>query len=182
MPPSLNAHGVNLNVKSRESAAEDVQHVADGGAGGTRDDGDALRQHRDRLLTGRIEKALLRQLLLELLERQLQSAQAGRLHGHGVELELPFLLVERQAPADDELQSVLDSETKEARIHRKQHDPHLGAGVFDRKIKVSSSRSRHIGRFTLDADVVVSKELQVDLTDQLAHLPDPICHSRMVVK
>ena len=129
-----------------------------------------------------IEEPFLRELFLELLERQLQRAEAGGLDGDGIELELTFLLVKRQPAANDELQSVLDSETKEARIHGKKDHAHLRPGVFDRKIKMPGCRSDDVRRFAFDADVVVTKEIQVDLPDQLADLPDAFCHPRMVVK
>jgi hypothetical protein len=91
------------------------------------------------------------------------------------------LLIKREPAANDELQSVLDSEAKEAGIHGKKDHAHLRPGVFDRKIKMTGSRSDDVCRFALDADVVVTKEIQVDLPDQLADLPDAFCHARMVV-
>ena len=170
--------GIDLHVQSFEAASEDVEDVADGGAGRAGDDGDALRQHRDRLLARGIEEAFIGELLFELLERQLQRAEAGRLDGDGVELELALLLVERQASADDELQSVLDAEAEEARVRGEEHDAHLRARILDRKINVSGGGTDHIRRFAFDAYVVVSKELYVDLTDELTYFPDALGHTR----
>ena len=145
---------------------------------GTGDDGDALRQHRNRLLARGIEEAFIGELLLELLERQLQRAEAGRLDGDGVELELALLLVKRQPAADDELQSVLDAEAEEARVRGEEHHAHLRARIFDRKIKMAGRGTDDIRRFAFDADVVVTKEIEVDLTDELADFPDALGHTR----
>jgi hypothetical protein len=179
---TLHAHRVHLDVKSREAASEHVQHVSDCGTGRTGDDGDPLRQHGDRFFTSRIEEAFIRELFLELFERQLQRAEAGWLHGYGIELELSLLFVESQSPANDELQSVLDSEAKEAGIRGKKDHAHLRAGVLDRKIKMSGSGADDVRGLSLDAYVVVSKEIRVDLTDELTYFPDALCHSRILEK
>src|SRR5258707_9365515 len=94
--PALHAHRINLYVKAGEAAAENVQHVADGGAGRTGDDGDPLGQHRDRFFPRGIKKALIGELLLELFEGQLQRTEAGGLDGYRVELELSLLLLKSE--------------------------------------------------------------------------------------
>src|SRR5216684_1842844 len=180
--PSLHPHGIDLHVKAGEAPAEDVQHIPDGGAGRTGDDRDPRRQHRDRLFSGWVEQPLVGELLLELFERQLQCAQTSRLHRHRVELKLSLLFVKGQPSSDDELQSVLDSEAKEARIRGKKDHPHLRAGIFDRKIEVAGGGTYDIRRLAFDAYVVVSKELYVDLPDELTYLPDALCHSLILDK
>src|SRR5258706_175888 len=180
--PSLYPHGIHLHVKAGETPAENVQYVANGGAGRTGDDGDPLRQHRDRFFSGRVEQPLIGELLFQLFERQLQCSQTGRLHRHGVELKLSLLLVKGQPSADDELQSVLDAEAKEARIRGKKDHAHLRAGIFDRKIEMAGSGSYAVRGLAFDAYVVVSKELYVDLTDELTYVPDALCHSLILDK
>jgi hypothetical protein len=46
---------------------------------------------------------------------------------------------------------------------------------------MTGGRSNDVCGLAFDADVVVTKEIQVDLPDQLAYLPDTFCHPRMVV-
>src|SRR5438270_7445689 len=118
-------------MQAFETAPEDVQYVANGGAGRAGDDGNPLRQHRNRLLARGIEETFVGELLLELLERQLQRAETGRLDGDCVELELALLFVQRQTSADDKLQSVLDAEAEEARIRGEEHHAHLRARILD---------------------------------------------------
>ena len=108
----------------------------------------------------------------------MQRAEAGRLDGDGVELELALLLVQRQTSADDELQSVLDAEAEEARIRGEEHHAHLRAGILDRKINMTGRGTDHVRRFAFDAYVVVTKELYVDLTDELTYFPDALGHTR----
>jgi hypothetical protein len=48
---------------------------------------------------------------------------------------------------------------------------------------MTGGRTDHIGRFAFDAYVVVTKELDVDLTDELTYFPDALGHgSHMLLK
>jgi hypothetical protein len=104
-----------------------MEDVADRCARGTRHDGDALRQHRQRLLAIGVEESFFGELLFQLLECELQCAESGGLGNDGVELELPFRFVDRQPPANDQLQSVLDAKAQEARVRREEDDANLCA-------------------------------------------------------
>src|ERR1700737_779620 len=105
---TLNPHWINLQRQTIEPAGDDIQDVADRGAGRAGHHRDALRQHRNGLLARRIEEPLLSQALLQLLEGELQRAEAGRFRGYGIELQLALLVVNRQPAAHDQLQAVLD--------------------------------------------------------------------------
>src|SRR4051794_12095140 len=179
---ALHADRINLHLQPLEAAPENVEDVANRSAGRAGDDGDPLRQHRNRLLSRRIEQSFIGELLLELLECQLQCAEAGRLDGDSVELELPLLFVKREASADDELQSVFDAEAEETCVRREQHHAHLGPRILDRKIDMTGSGTDDVRRFALDAYVVVSKELDVDLPDELTYFPDALGHGAHVIQ
>src|SRR5438132_14402972 len=173
---TLNPHRINLQRQSVESAGDDIQDVADRGAGRTGHHRDALRQHRNGLLARRIEEPLLSQALLELLEGQLQCAEAGGLRGHGIELQLALLVVDREPAAHDQLQAVLDSEAQESRVAGKEHHAHLRTAILDRKIEMTRGGADEVRHLTLHGDVVVAEQIEINLTDQLADLPDGLFH------
>ena len=140
---------------------------------------DALRQHRDRLLARGIEQPFLGELLLELLERELQRAEAGRLRRDRVELELALLLVDRQPAAHDELQAVLDAEAEEARVRGEEHDPDLRARVLQREVEMPRRGAHEVRHLAFDGDVVVAIEVEIDLADQLGDGERPrLAHRR----
>src|SRR5207244_4664508 len=95
---------------------------------------------------------------------------------HRVELELTLLLVERKTSANDELQSVLDPESQEARVGGEEDHTHLRARIFDRKVEVSRGGAREVRHLTFHRDVVVTLEIEIDLPDQLAHCIDALSH------
>jgi hypothetical protein len=47
---------------------------------------------------------------------------------------------------------------------------------------MSGGGTDHIRRFTFDAYVVVTKELYVDLTDELTYFPDTLGHTAHVIE
>ena len=47
---------------------------------------------------------------------------------------------------------------------------------------MAGGRTHDVRRLPLDAYVVVSKELYVDLTDELTYLPDALGHAGMLLK
>src|SRR5207253_1925622 len=119
---------------------------------------------------------------LQLFEGELKRAESRWLRGERGELELSLLFVDRQPPAHDELQSVLDAKAEEARVGREHHHAHLCARVFDREVVMPCRRARVVRYLTLDGDVVVAEEIEVDLADQLAHLIDALAHMPSVVQ
>ena len=172
----LHAHRIDLHVQAFEAASQDVEDVANGRAVRAGDHGDALRQHRDGPLAVGVEEPFIRQPFLELLEGELQRAQARGLRHHRVELELAFLFVDGEPPAHDELQSVLDAEAEEARVGGEEDHAHLRARVLDREVEMSGRGARVVRHFAFHGDVVVTIEIEIELPDQLAHCEDALSH------
>src|SRR5579862_1887546 len=75
---ALHFHWIEPHMRIGKTALENAKNVADGSACGRRDDADASRQNRQRLLPGFVEKAFFLQALLQLFERKLQRAEANR--------------------------------------------------------------------------------------------------------
>ena len=71
-------------------------------SGRTRHDRDALRQLRQRLLPRGVEETFCSEPLLELLERELERPETGRFGGVDDHLKVAALLVDGEAPADDD--------------------------------------------------------------------------------
>ncbi len=77
-----------MNVQIGKAAAQDAHNVAHGGAAGRGDQADALGQHGQRLFARGIEEAFGVQALFQLLEGQLQRAEADRLDVLDVESDI----------------------------------------------------------------------------------------------
>ncbi len=76
---ALDAHGIDREVHVAKAAAQDAHHIANRSAAWRRDQPDAVRQKRQRLLAVGSEKAFGFEALLELLEGELQRAEADGL-------------------------------------------------------------------------------------------------------
>ena len=53
---------------------------------------------------------------------------------------------------------------------------HLRARVLDRKVQMSGGGAHEVRHLALHRDIVVAKEIEVDLPDQLAHCVDALSH------
>ena len=95
------------DVQAGKAARQDVDHVRDGRAARRGDDADAPRKARQRPFALRGEQPLGGQLLLELLEGQLQRAQALRLQRLHQQLVFAARLVDVDAAARQHRQPVL---------------------------------------------------------------------------
>ena len=84
-----------------------MQHVRDGGAARRSDDADAPRKPRQRPLALSGEQPFGRELLLELLESELQRAEALRLDQFHQQLILAARFVNVDAPAREHGQPIL---------------------------------------------------------------------------
>ena len=73
---ALDADGVDDDVEVGEPASDDVEEVADGGAGGGGDEADAAGEGRERFFAGGVEEAFGSELVLELLEGELERAES----------------------------------------------------------------------------------------------------------
>src|SRR5579862_4030026 len=83
---ALHFHWIEPHMRIGKTALENAKNVANGSACGRRDDANASRQNRQRLLPGFVKQAFFLQALLQLFERKLQGAQANRLDVCDVDL------------------------------------------------------------------------------------------------
>ena len=155
------------------AAADDVEEVADDGAGGRGDDADGAGKGGQRALAFGVEEAFGLEPLLELLEGELQRAGADGLHGFGDELHLAALLVDADAAADQDVQAVFRAEAQQHGLAAEEHDGKLRVGVLEGEVDVAGGRGAEVGDLALDPDVAVLLLDQfADLADQFAHRPD----------
>ena len=152
------------------AAADDVEEVADDGAGGRSDDADGARKHGQRLFAVGVEEAFGFEPLLELLKGKLQRARADRFHGFGDQLQLAALLVNADAAADQHVQAILRAKAEKHRLAAEENDGKLGVGVLQREIDVAGGRGPEVRNLAFDPDVAVL------LLDKLAHLSDQIAN------
>jgi len=71
-----------------------------------------VRKQGQRLLAIGVEEAFGLEPLLELLEGKLQRSSADRLHGFGYQLQLAALLIDADAAAHQDVQSILGPEAE----------------------------------------------------------------------
>ena len=97
------------------AAAQHLDDVAHGRAVERRDDADLARQRRQRALAALVEQPFACEPLLELIERELQRAEALGLEVLADDLILALRVVDADAAARDDAQSVLRLEAQIAR-------------------------------------------------------------------
>ena len=93
-------------MRAGVAPAEHLQDVADRGAVERGDDADPARQGGKRTFAAGIEQPLVLQPGLQLFEGELQRAESLRLEMLADQLIFALRLVDRDAPAGDDLQSV----------------------------------------------------------------------------
>ncbi len=99
-----------------------------------------------------LEQALGGELLLELLERELQRAQPMRLHVLADELILALRVVDADAAAHDDVQSVFGLELQIAQ-RRPEHDAlDLRAAVLEREVEMAGRPHLRVRQLALDPD------------------------------
>ena len=109
---ALHGGRIDEQVEAGVAAADDVDDVADDGAGGRGDDADALREGGEWALAGGVEEAFGEEAGLELLEGELERAGSARLQRFGDELELAAALVDGDAAADEDGEAVSRAEAE----------------------------------------------------------------------
>src|SRR5207245_3846622 len=133
-------------------------------------DADAAGEPRQRPLAGRVEEALLLELLLQLLEGLLERALAERLEHLHRELVLAAGRVDAEAAADHDLHAVLGAEADEARGRLPHHGPDLRLVVLEGEIPVAGRREAEVADLALDPHV---EEIGLeDALDALGQLGD----------
>ena len=101
-PVALHARRANHEVSVGIPAAQDVDDVADRGAVERGDDADLAGKGRQRTLAGLVEKTFGGQSLLQLIEGELQRAEAFRLEVLADDLILALRVVHADSPARDD--------------------------------------------------------------------------------
>ena len=99
-----------------KTALENAKNIANGSARGRRDDANASRQNRQRLLPRFVEQAFFLQALLQLFERKLQSAEANRFDIRDVNLIFAANIVDADGAAHRDVQAVFRPEFQSARL------------------------------------------------------------------
>src|SRR5256712_1984118 len=155
-----------------KAAREDADHVADGRALWRSDDSDAAGEQRQRFFARGVEEALDFEAFFQLLEGELQRALPHQIDFLDVNLILAALLVDADAAAHGDLQTVFGAELDAALLLLEVNAADLGAIIFQSEINVAGLGFAAVGDFALDADVgeVFGKEV-ADFPSQLADGP-----------
>ena len=106
---------------------------------GEADNSDDVGQYWQRFLARRVEQALRRQLLFQLLESELQGSHACRLQELHIELVFPARFVHAQAPASNHRQSVLRLEFQVARLVAEAHSAKLRGFILEREVQMTGT-------------------------------------------
>lgn len=169
----MDRHGVEQNVQASMAARDYIEEVANDGPCGRSNDANGSRKGRQGTLAVSVEKTLGFQALLELLESKLQRAHADRFHGFGYELELAALLVNADAAADQDVESVFRAEAKQHGLAAKEHYGQLRVCVFEREVNMAGGGGAVVGDFAFDPDVdIFLLDELADLADEFAYGPD----------
>ncbi len=123
---ALHARRPNHDVRVGVAAAQHLDDVAHGGAVERGDDADLAGQGRQRTLARLVEEAFGREPLLQLVEGELQRAEAFRLEVLADDLILALRVVDADAPARDDAQAVLRLEAKQPQRRAEHHALDLG--------------------------------------------------------
>ena len=170
---ALHGDGIEQDVEAGVAAGDDVEEVADDGAGGRGDDADGAGKGGQRALAVGVEEAFGFEALLELLEGELERACADGLHGFGDELHLAALLVDADAAADQDVEAVFRAEAEKHGLAAEEDDGELGVGVLEGEVDVAGGGGAVVGDFAFDPDVaVLLLDEFADLGDELADGPD----------
>ena len=138
------------------AAGEDLDDVAERCAVERRHDPDFGRQRRQRPLARRVEEALGLELLLQLLERQLQRAEALGLEVVAEDLILALRLVDADPAARDHAQSVFGLELQVAHGRAVHHRLDLRAAILEREVQVAGVPQPAVGDLALDPEIAES--------------------------
>ena len=112
-------------------------------------------------------------LLLQLLERELQRAEAVRLQVLADELIFALRLVDAEAAARDDVQAVLGLELEVAHGGAEHHRLDLRAAVLQREVDVAGVPHPAVRDFPLDPEVAEARlEAVADRRGQLGHGDD----------
>src|SRR5208282_5297416 len=125
-----------------------------------------------------VEQALFLEPLFQLLESQLKSAQADRLHVADVDLILAARFVNAERSAHGDVQTVLGPEFQPAKLIAKTNAANLRARVLQSEIEMARLRGVIVRDFALHPNVgEISLQQIADALREFAYFPDaPLRH------
>ena len=176
---ALHAYRQELDLGQRIPLAENAEHIHDRSTGGGGDDGDGMRIFGDRLLVRRIKKALLGQLFLQLLERNVKIARAVGCERIAVELVRAVAREDRHTAGGNHLHPVFRPEAQALRA-RAEHDAAQRAlRVLERKIMMAGRIDFIVAELAAHADIaeqLVAVEQKFDIFVDLRDGNDVLLH------
>ena len=150
---SLHSGRTNDEMRVGVPPAEHVDDVANRSAFERRDDADLAGQRRQRPLARGVEKTLLLQPLLELIEGELQRAEPVRLQVLAHELILALRLVDRDASARDDAQAVGRLEFQISQRRTEDDATHLRTRILQREVQVPGVPHPAVRELAFDPDL-----------------------------
>ncbi len=151
---ALHQRRKQADVQTRESPRQDMHHVRNGGAAWRGDDADAPREARQRSLALGCEQPFRRELFLQLLEGELQRAEALRLDQLHQQLILAARFVYIDAPTGEYGQPILRLELPVAVRGAEGDALHLRFALFEREVVVAALRQLQPGDLARNPDVL----------------------------
>ena len=137
------------------------------------DKADALGKHGKRFLARGIEEALGVQALFQLIEGELQRAEADRLDVFDIKLIFAAGFVDADGAAHGDVQAVLGTEFQAGKLGAETDAANLRAIILEREIEMAGLGGVRIGHFALDEDVgKLAGEEIADAHGEVAHRPD----------
>src|SRR3954471_4174436 len=140
-------------MRVRVAAPEHLDDVPDRRAIERGDDSDLPRQRREPAFARRVEEPLGLEFLLQLRERELKRAKAMRLEVLADDLVFALRVVDADAAAGDDAQTVLRLEFQVADRRAEHHGLDLRATVLQREVQMASVPQPAVRDFPLDPDV-----------------------------
>src|SRR6267154_2264341 len=165
---TLDAHGIDREMHIAEAASQNADHIAHSRAARGSNQSDAAGQERQGLFAIRGEEAFRFEAFLELLEGQLQSAQADGLNVLDIDLVFAARFVDADGAAHRDAQAVFGAKLHGAELILEADALRLRAFVLQGAVNVAGLRFVAVGDFAGDPDVgKVAREEVADPGGQL---------------
>ena len=130
-------------------------------------------KHGKRLLARGIEEALGVQALFQLIEGELQRAEADRLDVLDIKLIFAAGFVDADGAAHGDVQAVLGTEFQAGKLGAETDAANLRAIILEREIEMAGLGGVRVGHFALDENVgKLAGEQVADAHGEVAHRPD----------
>ena len=171
---TLHPHRQQQYLSQGVAVAQNPDHVVDRRTGAAGNNGDPLGELRQRLFVGRVEKSLVVELILQLLEGHEQIAHAVGGQAVTVELILAVPGVDADAAAGDDLHAVAGPELQMLGC-APEHDAAQNARfVLQGKVVVAGGVDLVVGQLAPHQDVPQNRltldqvlDILVDFTDRI---------------